>query len=102
MFDSKVGTCVMTAHSFVSRDIVALELPNALFGVAKKTRREWAEICPLASKLLLECRTVRRSASISRQAAPLRQKPFAIVKWDGEDRPTVAGRPSSHAYCGRR
>ena len=66
--------------------------------VLRKRRGAMSRDCTLASKLLLECRIARRFASISRQAAPLRQKPFAIVKRDGEDPPTVAGRPSSHAY----
>src|SRR6516165_3875116 len=66
--------------------------------VLRKRRGTSHEICRLESELLLECRTVQRSASICRQAVPLRQKPFAIGQRDGEDRLTVAGRPSSHAY----
>src|ERR1700751_530856 len=56
--------------------------------------RDWR----LILKLLRECRTIPRSASIFRQAAPLRQKPVAIGQRDGEDPSTVAGQPSSHAY----
>src|SRR5262249_10215623 len=52
----------------------------------------------VASKLLLECRIGRRSAPISWSAASRGQKPFAIGRWDDEDRDTVAGQPSSHAY----
>jgi hypothetical protein len=64
-------------------------LPNLCFGVAKKTRIDrW--ICPVASELLLECRTIRRSAPISTEAVSLRKKPFAIGKRDREDRLTMA------------
>jgi hypothetical protein len=63
---------------------------DLLSRVAKKTRPPRAEIPGVMAKLLRECRGTRRSARISRQAVPLRQKPFAIGKVDGEDRSTVA------------
>jgi hypothetical protein len=70
---------------------------NARFGVAKKTRHK-GEIFRLAIKTV--ARMPRRVAFCTDvwQAGPRRQKLFAIGQRNGEDQPTVAGRPSSHAY----
>ena len=72
-------------------------MPNALFGVAKKTPHN-GEICQLGSETVAQMS--RRAAFCIDfwKAALLPQKPFAIGQRDGEDRPTVAGPPSSYAY----
>jgi hypothetical protein len=58
-------------------------------GVAEKTRI-YPRICRAAFELLRECRTIRRSSSISAEAVSLRKKPFAIGKRDSQDRSTMA------------
>jgi len=45
---------------------------NALFWCCEKDAARRAEICRVKPRVLRECRTARRSASISLQAAPLR------------------------------
>ena len=69
--------------------------PHPLLGVAKDAVDGLRFTGTL--KLLLECRTAGHFTPITRQAATLREKPLAIVKRDGEDSPTVAGRLSLQA-----
>jgi hypothetical protein len=58
--------------------------------VLRKRRGSTAEFAGLQFELLPECRTIRRSASISVEAVSLRKKPFAIGKRDSQDRLTMA------------